>query len=498
MNKPLNFLIIQVDQLAANALAAYGNPVTQTPNIDALGESGTVFLNAHCPFPLCAPSRFAMMTGQLPSRIRAFDNAAEFVSEIPTFAHYLRARGYQTSLIGKMHFVGADQLHGFETRLTSDIYPGDFYWTENLETRTAKTKSDARGVILSGVCKRSVQLDFDELTMFKAEQHLYDMARRSDDRPFLSVVSLTHPHEPFYCTQNYWELYAKADIPMPVVSVLPVDEQDPLTRYNMIRYELEEGFDEETIRRARRAYYGAVSYIDAQVGRLLRLLGQLDLRDHTAVVLTSDHGEFLGERGLWFKRHFFQPAVAIPLIIAAPGVQPASVRNENVSLIDLLPTLLDMAGDHELVDLREPIDGRSLMPLMSNGDWDNVAYAEIMSDGLPAPVFMIKRDAWKLIYGARHPAQLFNLDDDPHEQKDLATSPAGREMLARLVAEADAKWDSGAIQADIDLSISRRLLVRNAHGIGRAPDWDYAPESDEAKRWCRKDSDYSAWAFDIL
>ena len=498
MTQAPNFLVIQADQMAANALPAYGNAVTRTPNLDALGRSGTVFLNAHCPFPLCAPSRFAMMTGQLPSRIRAFDNAAEFPSEIPTFAHYLRARGYRSSLIGKMHFVGADQLHGFETRLTSDIYPGDFYWTENLETRTDKTKSDARGVTLSGVCKRSVQLDFDEMTMFRAEQHLYDLARAADDRPFLSVVSLTHPHEPFYCTRDYWDLYDDADIPLPNVAALPSDAQDPLTRYNMVRYELEGGFDEATIRRARRAYYGSVSYVDAQVGRLVRLLEQLELRDNTVIVFTSDHGEFLGERGLWYKRHFFQPSVAVPLLISAPD-GPRDLRcDKNVSLVDLLPTLLDLAGDRDLGDLREPIDGRSLTPLMSGGDWENVAYSEIMSDGLPAPVFMIRRDAWKLIYGSRHPAQLFNLEDDPNEQRDLATTGDAREVLARLIAEADAKWDSAAIQADIDLSIARRLLVRQAHNVGRAPDWDYAPDSDETSRWCRRNSDYNAWAFDVL
>ena len=498
MTQPMNFLIIQADQMSANALPVYGNPVTHTPHIDALGDAGAVFLNAHCPFPLCAPSRFAMMSGQLPSRIRAFDNASEFVSEIPTFAHYLRARGYQTSLIGKMHFVGADQLHGFETRLTSDIYPGDFYWTENLETRTDKTKSDARGVTRSGVCQRSVQLDFDELTMFRAEQHLYDLARTVADRPFLSVVSLTHPHEPFYCTRPYWDLYDGVEIPLPAVETLPVDAQDPLTRYNMVRYELEAGFDEATVLRARRAYYGSVSYIDAQVGRLVQLLEQLGLRDNTAIVLTSDHGEFLGERGLWYKRHFFQPAIAVPLIISAPNLSRGMRRNENVSLVDLLPTLLDLAGDHALADLREPIDGRSLMPLLGGGDWDNVAYAEIMSDGLEAPVFMIKRDSWKLIYGARHPAQLYNLDDDPHERQDLAASEGAAEILGQLIAEADAKWDSAALQADIDLSIARRLLVRDAHNVGRAPDWDYRPDSGESERWCRANSDYNDWAFDVL
>jgi len=493
-----NFLIIQADQMAASALSAYGNSFTKTPHIDALGAAGTVFLNSYCAFPLCGPSRASMMTGKLPSKIRAYDNAAELMSEIPTFAHYLRARGYQTSLSGKMHFVGADQLHGFETRLTSDIYPGDFYWTENLATRTAKTRSDGRAVTQSGLCKRNVQLDYDELAMARAEQHLYDIARSSDDRPFLSVVSLTHPHDPFYCTQRYWDLYDGVDIPPPEVAALPIDQQDPLTRYIMIRHELDDGFDAETVARARRAYFGAVSYIDHQVGRLVRLLEELSLRDSTVLIFTSDHGEFLGERGLWFKRHFYEPAAAVPLIIAAPGGPTGQSVTENVSLMDLLPTMLEMAGDHDLADLCEPIDGQSLVPLMNGGSRENAVYAEIMSDGLPAPIFMVRRDSWKLIQGPAYPAELYDLDADPHEQTNLAAAPEARDRLNRLLAEAEAKWDAGAIQADIDLSIARRLLVRAAHQAGRTPQWDYVPPSGEEGRWCRAGSDYNDWSFNVI
>ena len=490
-----NFLIIQADQMAASALSAYGNSFTKTPHIDALGAAGTVFLNTYCAFPLCGPSRASMMTGKLPSTIRAYDNAAELSSEIPTFAHYLRARGYQTSLSGKMHFVGADQLHGFERRLTSDIYPGDFYWTENLETRSAKTRSDGRAVTQSGLCKRTVQLDYDELAMANAEQHLYDIARSSDDRPFLSVVSLTHPHDPYYCTQAYWDLYDGVDIPPPAVAALPIDQQDPLTRYIMIRHDLDDGFDDETVARARRAYYGAVSYIDHQVGRLVGLLEELEMRDNTVIIFTSDHGEFLGERGLWFKRHFHEPAAAVPLVVSVPGGPAGQRLSTNVSLMDLLPTMLDLAGDPDLADLREPIDGQSLVPLMNGGSRENVAYSEIMSDGLPAPIFMVKRDNWKLIHGPAYPAELYDLDADPHEETNLAGAPQAAAVLASLVAEAEAKWDAGAIQADIELSIARRLLVRAAHQAGQPPEWDYVTPSGEEGRWCRASSDYNEWSF---
>ena len=130
MRKP-NFLFVQADQLAARALPAYGNRIAKTPNIDRLAGQGVVFEHAYCNYPLCAPSRFSMMSGLLATHAGAYDNGAEFPASLPTFVHYLRLLGYQTSLSGKMHFIGPDQLHGFEERLTTDIYPSDFNWTAN-------------------------------------------------------------------------------------------------------------------------------------------------------------------------------------------------------------------------------------------------------------------------------------------------------------------------------------------------------------------------------
>lgn len=153
-----NILFIQCDQLTAAMLGAYGNPIASTPHIDALAEQGVVFESAYTNFPLCAPSRFSMLSGQLTSKIGAYDNAAEFPSSVPTFAHYLRWMGYQTSLVGKMHFVGADQLHGFEERLTTDIYPADFGWTGDWTDLLPKHANDARSFEKAGVCVRNVQL----------------------------------------------------------------------------------------------------------------------------------------------------------------------------------------------------------------------------------------------------------------------------------------------------------------------------------------------------
>jgi choline-sulfatase len=499
MTQP-NILFIQADQLSGQALGADGHPVIKTPHIDRLAAEGVMFKNAYSPFPLCGPSRFAMMTGRMASSIGAYDNAAELTASIPTFAHYLRARGYGTTLIGKMHFVGPDQLHGFEERLTSDIYPSDFYWTDHKKTQTKETASDARGVIEAGLCERSVQLDHDELVMFRAQQKLYDLARGSDDRPFLMAVSLIHPHDPYYCTREYWDLYEDEDIPLPTVGRIAPENQDPLSAYIAQRHALNQDFDPEVIRRARRGYYGAVSYIDAQVGTLRALLERLGLAENTIIVLTSDHGESLGERGLWYKRNHFEASVRVPLIFHAPGRIAPGVRQQNVSLIDLLPTLQAFAGDGNGADLAEPIDGRSLAELIQSPDanWDDVAYSEVMSDGLEAPVFMIRRDRFKAIFGPLHPPLLFDLAADPDEVNNLADAPDHADTINALLTEGARVWDADAIQTGLELSVRRRNLIALAQNNGTPPDWNFHATTGEEGRWCRGGSDYNAWAYSVL
>ena len=495
MTRP-NFLIIQADQLTAQVLAAYRRPLAKTPHIDALAARGTVFTNSYCSYPLCGPSRMSMMTGRLASRIGAFDNAAQLSSEIPTFAHYLRAQGYRTTLTGKMHFVGPDQLHGFEERLTTDIYPSDFTWTENLENRDAKNKSDDRAVTVCGICDRSVQHDYDELAMFHAEQHLWDLARHREGRPFCLFVSLTHPHDPYFCRQEHYDRYDDTEVPLPRVARLPRQADDPLSRFILERHELDKDFDPALVRKARRAYLGSVAYVDDQVGRLAGVLEGAGLADDTVVILLGDHGEMLGERGMWFKRNHFEWSARVPMIFAGAGVAVGRPR-ENVTLMDLAPTLLGLAGGLEA--MVEEIEGRDLTPLLHgrSAAFDNVALAEVMSDGVGAPVLMLRRDEWKLIWGPEHPAQLYDLANDPDEEINLAHDPDQIGRRDAMISEADGIWDTDRLQAEIDLSLARRLLIRRAHRHGAPPRWDYeVPQSDQ--RWCRPGTDYSAWSLDVL
>ena len=329
-NKAPNILFIQVDQLAASALKIYGNPVCQTPNLNRLAHEGFVFDNAYCNYPLCAPSRFSMAAGLLPSKIAAFDNGAEFPSSVPTYAHYLRGLGYYTVLSGKMHFVGADQLHGFEERLTADLYPADFQWAANWRETMHQDVTDSRMLDISGVCLNSPQIEYDQRVAFEAERKLLALAKAGNQQPFFMQVSFTHPHDPYLCLQQYWDLYEGVEIPLPSVPASMIGEHDPHSRILLKQSGLNERVvSDDEIRRVRRAYYAAISFIDEKIGRLLTILDGSGLAHNTVIVFTSDHGEMLGERGMWLKKNFFEPALKGAFTNPRAKAWPGEARRRN-------------------------------------------------------------------------------------------------------------------------------------------------------------------------
>jgi len=499
-NKP-NILVIQADQLAPAMLGAYHNPIAKTTHIDSLGESGAVFGSAYTNFPLCAPSRFSMMSGQLASTIGAYDNAAEFPSSIPTFAHYLRAMDYQTCLAGKMHFVGADQLHGFELRLTTDIYPADFNWTGDWSEVQSGHSNDKITFAEAGICLRNMQMEYDEEVCHRAQRKLYDIARGHDDRPFMLFTSFTHPHDPYQCLQQHWDRYRHDEIDMPRVGSITEGAMDPYSRRLRAQYGLENfSLDEHQIRIARHAYYGSVSYLDDLVGKLLAVLNKTGLAQNTVIVFTSDHGDMLGERGLWYKKSFFEGSCRIPLIISSPRLIPSRIET-NVSLVDLLPTLLEIAGDEQQSILVEQVEGKSLWGLI-NGDVqtsDAPVYGESTAEGALAPILMVKKQHLKYVCSGIDPDQLFDLDKDPDELENLVGNSRysnEHEALRRL---AEQKWNMASLTEQITLSQKRRLFLRQALNIGEYTPWDYRPPEQLSAVCLRGKKTYNEWAYtDVL
>jgi len=486
-----NLLILMADQLTAGALPAYGGKVAKTPHLDRLADAGVVFESFYCNSPLCAPSRYSWLAGQLPSKIGAYDNAAELAAQVPTFAHYLRRAGYGTVLSGKMHFCGPDQLHGFEERLTTDIYPADFGWTPDW------TRFDERpgwyhsmdSVIRAGPCTRTNQVDFDDEVVFAARRKLFDIARGKDRRPFCLVVSMTHPHDPYVIPEPYWNRYRDSEIDLPRVTQRDLDE-DPHSRRlrHVIGLTLAQP-NETQIRAARRAYLGAVSYVDDQIGSLLATLRQARLDANTVIMVLADHGDMLGERGLWYKMNFFENACRIPLIVHAPERFAAHRVSESASLLDILPTLVGLASEGEALAYAAPIDGRSLLPALEGGAGPGQVVGEYLAEGAVAPIVMIRRGRYKFVHSAADPDQLYDLSADPDERVNLSSRADCAAAVAEFRAEVARRWSLDEIHQAVLASQRRRHLVYAALREGRYRPWDHQPLRDASRLYIRNDQE---------
>jgi choline-sulfatase len=485
VSEKTNILIVMVDQLAPAFLPAYGHRLVKAPNIAALAARGTVFTNAYCNSPLCAPSRAVFMTGQLPSRTGVYDNAAEFSADIPTFAHYARRLGYRTILSGKMHFCGPDQLHGFEERLTTDIYPADYGWTPDWDHPGERPDwyHNMSSVADAGVCVRTNQIDFDDEVMFAAERALHDHVRSADRRPFLMVASLTHPHDPFAITRDYWDFYDHAEIDMPRITRAEVAADPHTKRLRHVCAMDAATVTEEDVRRARHAYYGAISYVDANLGRLSGALAATGLAGDTLVLFLGDHGEMLGERGLWYKMSFFEGSARVPLIVAGPGCRAGHRVAAAVSLKDICPTILAMCGGAPDTDLAAPIDGVSLIPHLRGTPGPDGVEGEYLAEGAVAPIVMLRRGRWKFIHSPADPDQLYDLAADPDERSNVAdresaVTTAFRDEVAR-------RWDLGALDRAVRASQRRRRFIDSALGEGVRHAWDHQPFIDASKSYVR-------------
>ncbi len=484
-----NVLLIMADQLAAGWLPAYGHSLVQAPNLTALAERATVFDSAYCASPLCAPSRASLLAGRLPSRTNVFDNAAEMRASLPTVTHALRVRGYFTCLAGKMHFVGPDQLHGFEERLTPDVYPADMDWTPDWRlplTERLRWYHTMESVVAPGVCAASMQQDYDDEVAFRAVRKIFELAREGSERPFFLTVSFTSPHDPWELRPRYWDLYDFDTIEPPAVSRIPLSEVDPHSRRLREMSGTEElDLSEEQIRTARHAYYAAISYVDDKVGEVLGALRDASLDHETVIVFTADHGEMLGERGLWYKMSFFEQSARVPLLVRMPGRASPRRVAAPVTLLDLAPTLLELAGGSGPGELGEDLDGMSLLGLLGDGAAPRSAgvFGEYLAEGVTAPAVMIRRGRFKFVACAGDPDQLYDLIDDPAELVNLATDAAHREAVQEFREEVGRRWDLEGLRRRVLASQDERRLVVRALGRGAYTSWDFERSVDASGRY---------------
>lgn len=484
-----NILILMVDQLNGTLFPDGPADWLHAPNLKKLAARSTRFQNAYTASPLCAPGRASFMSGQLPSATGVYDNAAEFPSSIPTYAHHLRRAGYYTALSGKMHFVGPDQLHGFEARLTTDIYPADFGWTPDYRKPGERIDwwyHNMGSVTGAGVAEITNQLEYDDEVAYQTKLALYDLARRKDDRPWCLTASFTHPHDPYVARRKYWDLYENCEHLLPEIPAMAYEDHDPHARRIFDANDWR-NFDitEDDIRRSRRAYFANISYLDDKIGEILQVLE--DTQQEAIILFVSDHGDMLGERGLWFKMCFYEGSSRVPLMISAPEMAVGLVTDP-VSTIDVCPTLCALAGV-SMDEVMPWTTGESLVPLGQGGERTSPVAMEYAAEASYAPLVSLRYGKWKYNRCSLDPDQLFDLEDDPHELTNLADHPDHQGTVQTLRAKSEARWDLARFDADVRASQAKRWVVYEALRQGGYYPWDYQPLRDASERFMRNHMD---------
>jgi choline-sulfatase len=337
------------------------------------------------------------------------------------------------------------------------------------------------------VCAASMQTDYDDEVAFHAARKLRQIARRPGDQPFLLCVSFTNPHDPWEIPRRYWTRYSAEEVDLPAVPSIPLERADPHSRRLRAMYGVDAaGLDDAQIRRARHGYYAAISYLDERIGQVLDALRDSGLEERTTVLVCADHGEMLGERGLWYKMAFFEPSARVPLLVRRPGGVGRRVR-EPVSLLDVAPTLLELAG---VPGDGLEFDGVSLAGALAGGVLERgPVLSEYHAEGVQAPAAMVRSGRHKLIVSGEDPELLYDLGADPMELHDLVAPGGCEPVVAELRATLDARLDLDDIERRVLVSQRERRLVSRALRRGRPTPWDYQPPGEAAVSYIRNRED---------
>jgi choline-sulfatase len=485
-----NIILIEADQLTGYVLPVY-NPEGQaiSPNITKLANEGVLFNNAYCVSPLCCPSRASMFSGSRPSRNKVWGNGSEFSADIPTMMHFLKHGGYRTVVSGKTHFIGPDQLHGFDKRLTTDIYPSDFSWSIDWKPQVEhRIGTSVKKLEVSGLCKTNNQILYDTEVQFRAVEFLRYEALQPKESPFFLHVSYTQPHEAYQSVPKFWDLYEDVDIKMPSQPEDSEDDIHPVTQWLKVHHGIDQyPPSEDTIRASRRAYYAMITQIDEYVGELVNELKHLGLYENTIIIFTSDHGDMMGERGMWYKRTFFEQSVKVPLIVHNPKRYVPKVLDEVVSHTDMCATISDMGSNIEDYLRFGSSDGSSFKPLLE-GDmpqWKDQAVMEYFGPGVEEPWLCIREGAFKYVYTRNNDPLLFNVVEDPTEVKNLYGQDEYKELAEKLHAALFSDLDIEKTTKDAGDSKQTRLFLHKALEGSEGYHWDYQPDFDAQKQYVR-------------
>lgn len=472
-----NVLILMSDQHVPAVCGAYGNSLAHTPNLDRLAERGTVFDAAYCNSPICVPSRASMATGRYVHQSGNVDNASPYLgSEAPSWGHRAEQAGITATTIGKLHYRAVADDTGFrDQRRPLHVRDGK----GDLFHALRGDQPPALQLRAAVVDTRPGESDYSRFDRSVADEAVKWLGEVSDhDGPWLGKVSFVTPHYPFTVPEKFLNLYPLDSLPMPVRHDPAQWDRHPAVDIYRWSCGLDNPLTEAETRRALQAYYGLVSFMDAQVGIVLDALESTGQAGNTLVLYVSDHGELMGTDGLWFKGTMGENSVRIPAILSGPGVRAGHRCGTNVSLVDVFPTIIDALGLPANPD-DEDLPGISLLNIANApDDGSRVVFSEFHSANSHTGSFMIRKGPWKYVYYAGFQERLYNLETDPNENTDIAADPAHAAQLQECREAMRSICDPDAV--DTTIRAGQRQRVEQHGGVAavlKTPLMAYSPAS---------------------
>ena len=438
-----NLLIIMSDEHQARALGSAGHSIVQTPNLDALAARGLRFTRACTPSPICVPARASFATGRHVHELRLWDNAMPYAGQVPGWGHALQAAGVPVESIGKLHYRRAGDPAGFDTEHIPMMVAGGvgMVWA-SIRREGERVVRDERMLGEYIGPGESDYTRYDEAVTARAERWLAE--RAGTGRPWCLFVGFVAPHFPLVVPRSWFDLYP-ADR-LPPVKLHPRDghPRHPWVEAQNAFSDTESRFSDEAERlAAMSSYYGLCSFLDHNVGRVLKALEDAGAGGTTTVVYTSDHGDNVGARGLWGKSNLYEEAAAVPLIMAGPGIGPGVCKTP-VSLIDLSETVIEHFGTR----LAGERPGRSLRAIAAQVvDHDRAVFSEYHAAGAVSGAFMLRTGRWKYIHYVGFEPELFDLEADREETTSLAADPVFADVVESLDGRLRAVCDPEATDA---------------------------------------------------
>ena len=427
---PSNVLLLFSDEHRPDALGCADHPHVETPALDGLAEEGVRFANAYCPSPLCAPCRASFSTGRYVHEVGAWDNAASYAGEPPTWGEHFLERGIRTTTIGKLDFQPGVQ--GFPEQLLAGHRESPD--VNGLQRDPPNVREDGRERILSAGPTETPG-GHEQADARRTDQAIEWLEERADADGWILSLNYILPHFPLTAERAYYERFED-------VSDLPFDY--PAADDHPVLEELRDHFDgrdvdEETLLRTRRAYYALCARLDDEIARVLAALERLGLVDDTLVIYASDHGEPLGDHETWWKCNMYEPSVGIPMIVSGPGVERGTVETP-VSLLDLVPTVADALGVE-----RDPtwrgVSQWGVLRGRRSPDRTRAVFSEYHAHGTSEGMYMLRTGRYKYVHYPSGPDQLFDLEADPRELENQADDPAYAPVRERLARRLNARVD---------------------------------------------------------